>query len=145
MGRLPGLSESLAGPRVRAISENARPSAASAFDNVDGEPQRLRDFFFAAELSHVFDRQPKNSLSDPIHVLAIAVEFLRLTLSDLAKVNDLVFHFIGPFLLEGPAFRQVAYEVPGASLSEKSEVRLEAITDARWQPAGRGVNEAVVE
>jgi hypothetical protein len=104
MGRLPGLSESLAGPRVRAISENARPSAASAFDNVDGEPQRLRDFFFAAELSHVFDRQPKNLLSDPIHVLAIAVEFLRLTLSDLAKVNDLVFHFIGPFLLEGPAF-----------------------------------------
>jgi len=38
------------------ISENARSSAASAFENVDGEPQRLRNFFFAAELSHVFDR-----------------------------------------------------------------------------------------
>jgi hypothetical protein len=38
-------------------------------------------------------------LSEPIHVLAIAVEFLRLALSDLAEVNNLVCHFTGPFLL----------------------------------------------
>jgi hypothetical protein len=77
----------------------ATVSAVSAFENVDGKPQRLRNFFFAAEFSHFFDCKPKDLLSDPIHVLAITVEFLRLALSDLAEVNDLVCHFTGPFLL----------------------------------------------
>jgi hypothetical protein len=34
-------------------------------------------------------------------VLAITIEFLRLALSDLAEVNDLVCHFTGPFLATG--------------------------------------------
>jgi hypothetical protein len=33
-----------------------RPSAVSAFESVDGEPQRIRNFFMAAELFHVLDR-----------------------------------------------------------------------------------------
>jgi hypothetical protein len=55
-------------------------------------------------------------------------------------------HSVGQCRLEsGLTHRSKTRQAACASLSEKSEVRLEAVTDARWQPAGRGVNEAVVE
>jgi hypothetical protein len=94
---------------VRSAAENeirASPSAVSAFENVDGKSERLRNFFFAAECPHLFDCKPKDLVSTPDAVLvrAITFEFLCLAFSDLAEINDLVCHFTGTFPAWGEGY-----------------------------------------